>query len=916
MRYTSESIFKMNDYDGFSTVHEPHEYMNAPSMIIPDGNLGSAFQPGPAGGVPMIVQAAIDYTQNFVILSADELQSFYAEKASLQRQLSDINERLLVETKMHEAAQSLSKLHSEGASVHSIPTSSPKIAGSKRLSRLLGGQDPHGKSEKRLSRQAEEEVSISAGKISDLEKMQLQVELRHMQVDNIIVQHHAGVLAKELTGQTLPNHQRNRSTASTVSLSAPMSPPQPSARMSMINAAGMQTPKFSAEAHRQSWMMTSPSKPSNHHRQLSAASQNGETPYLGPGNTQQRALRSPQQHQQSQQTLVDSRRAVDAEDIDRIGLQISQLDPHQRNAYDVNASPQEKLSYISQKFQTLSGKLSQFQVENSKCMNSIRNLESELQQARNNLEATRSEHEKSKQVNRDLSVPSSASDTDAVAAASSSGTQQNNAQVPNERELLHRIEVEHSISLKWRNQFEQQRQQLLETTQALEEVTSVAVSYEGEKGSFHQLISELESKIDSLEIDKAGLLKQRLGTTANTSLLCQEFQRIVDDLVTRHETEIRALYPKFKPMNLDQSKRNLTNKDSKRQTSSNSEADDSPEGTTQKTTERSTGLPAHSTAGENLHSSESSEPTTQSQTFNSEKPLPTPSNGEYTKTAISTPSDSKDLNRPIRKPVNTQSHTLPTVNTSPTYSSNDNDEDPALPSPLNGGNADSDDDIEEPPAHGGYHKKQVSQSTIREHQPFSRSSSPPESRPRSNAQDAPSYNAAKTRGLAYQNDANSGDAFASTLNEKNDTDYSVNDGMNRSYNSADMSGNSDRSVEYHHQPGMSQSDTNENLYGLSKESLELPRRSGYYYNDSMDDSIQHTSESLMRPQIDRKNTEASEYSKASSFYGDSSANVSRSSFISHNQGDLPRPRMSNISLPTRGNIREQSFDFDDDDELL
>lgn len=912
----------MQDYDGFSTVHDPHEYMNAPSMIIPEGNLGSAFQPGPTAGVPMIVQAAVDYTQNFVVLSADELQSFYAEKNSLQRQLSDVNERLLVETKMHEAAQSLSKLHSDGASVHSIPTNHPKIAGSKRLSRLLGGQDPHAKGEKRLSRQAEEEVTISAGKISDLEKMQLQVELRHMQVENIIVQHHAGVLAKEVTGQTFPNHRRNRSTASTVSLSAPMSPPQPNGRMSMINAAGAQTPKSSANVQRQSWMMPSPSKqPGNHRRQLS---NNGDVPYLGPSNEQTRVSRSPQQQQQSQQTLVNSRRTVDAEDLDKIGLRISELDPHQGVTYDVNSAPQEKLSYISHRFEALSRDLNQLQVKNSKSENSIKDLEEDLKQVRHELEATKHEHGISKQTSRGVSPPSeSVSSAGAGSSAVARGFDSQSKDTPQaskERELLHRIEVEHSTSLKWRNQFEQQRRQLLETTQSLEEVTNMAVSYEGEKSNFHQLIAELESKIDSLEIDKSGLLKQRLGTTANTSLLCQEFQRIVDDLVTKHEAEIRALYPKFKPphsSNLNQKPtknetklRSNANEDTmqipKRNKNLNTETDDTQQtgNADQKLSERSIGS---SSATTTRKKSESSIEQHTAKSWGPNKPLPNkPGDGSHSKSEPSASSGSKHLNRPNRKPIQTQN------NVPPSHSPESSD-DPVLPSPLNDGKySDLDDDIEETPTQRGHHRKQISQSTIKE-QP--RSSLQSETHPSSETRGISSYNASNFEGPVSRNDEYSEEAFASTLNDKNYTDNSLASDMDKSYNSADMSGNSDENVDYHHQPPLHHPYDDEDSYNLSKDNLELPRTSEYY-NDSMENSIQHTSESLMRPEIDRKNTEASEYSKASSFYGDSSANASRSSFMSRNQGDLPKPQMSNISLPTRGNIREQSFDFDDDDELL
>jgi len=196
-------------YDGYTTVDDPLEYLNAPAMMMTGSTSPPPHVPG-SSGLPMILQAAVDYSQEYRTLSADELQTYYAEQSNISNSLNELRNRLEVEYKMRQAANSIGKLHNDDkASVHSMKTT-------KRLSKMLT-PNKDSKNEKRLSKQAADEVAMSNEKIQNIQNRRTELERRKSQVDLMILEHHCSVMAKSIIGKPMPNHRRNASDSSNIS---------------------------------------------------------------------------------------------------------------------------------------------------------------------------------------------------------------------------------------------------------------------------------------------------------------------------------------------------------------------------------------------------------------------------------------------------------------------------------------------------------------------------------------------------------------------------------------------------------------------------------------------------------------------------------------------------------------------------
>lgn len=479
----------MRDFEDFTAVNDPREYLNAPAMVLTDGaDSRTPKTPSPPPKLPMIVGAAIEYSSNFEILSADELQQYYAEQTSLERRLQELVNRLDVEFKMREAAQSISRLHagdtlpsgnrrtsfqSTRSSVTMSIASSPKL--NHRLSKMFG-QDSQSKADRRLSKQAAEEAETSADKIRDLETARAEIERRKATVDKTIIQHHCAVMSRALSSKPLPNHQRSRSGAS----------------------------NLSQNSNRQSWIMAP-----KHQRQWSSNS-NGDAISLATVTEHALAPAS----RGSMASPANGKSQLE-EEIDSLIARISQALPQ------VSPAPQGKVAFLASIFDRMMRDLietrstleaSHVQIDHSK-----QRLQYMMQQ-HNELQAQNG--------SRELALRSPGHE---VAL----------------RETQDALEAEQAKTLSWRTRAEQQRQQLEIMAKSLEDVTQLAVRLENSQSNYEQLVATLETKVSDLLTEKEDYLQQRLRSTTNPSLLCQEFQKIVSDLVARHDEEVRSLYPKF-----------------------------------------------------------------------------------------------------------------------------------------------------------------------------------------------------------------------------------------------------------------------------------------------------------------------------------------------------------------------------------
>lgn len=185
-------------YDGFHRAQDPREYLDAPAMLIP------GYFPNESGGYgdggAALVAESIKACDAFQILAPEDLHGFEVELTVLRTRIADIVNRIDVETKMREAASSLSKLHTGG------PTS-PKSP--RRLSRIFHSGESNTNDKKRLSRQAEDEVTLSKDRIRHLEDLRQELVDRQREIERRILEHHSAVLSRAVQGKPAgPTHRR------------------------------------------------------------------------------------------------------------------------------------------------------------------------------------------------------------------------------------------------------------------------------------------------------------------------------------------------------------------------------------------------------------------------------------------------------------------------------------------------------------------------------------------------------------------------------------------------------------------------------------------------------------------------------------------------------------------------------------
>lgn len=435
-----------NVYNGFETVDDPLEYMNAPAMImVPEKQLTN--QPEPE--LPPILAAAIDSTKEYEVLSADDLQKLYTELNSLNNRFNEAEKRLEVQLKLRDAAQNISRLNDVEANNQS--NKSPR-----RLSRLLG-QDNH-KTEKRKSR-AEEEVAYSSEKIDNLRAQIADLTSRKFNAQKKVLEHHSAVMARALAGQPVRNHKRELSDVTTNSLK-PIK-------------------------QRQSWIIPTSVD-------ISTISKMSGSSTARPSMT----------------TLSFQ----DDTETDTLVSRIIQSVPE----VSIDYTGDNKMEFILNAFDAVTRDLSDAKMRIEAYQDQIANNEEHIKYLNDNIEHTKS------------------ADPDATGKSLIE-----NAEL---QQLRNEISAEHAIVNSLQVRLKTQRTELMQTTKALEDVMGLAVKYESERSYFEHLIQRNEDHISKLEAENTTLIQQKLSTSQNTGLLCQEFRQIIGDLVLRHQQEIRDLH--------------------------------------------------------------------------------------------------------------------------------------------------------------------------------------------------------------------------------------------------------------------------------------------------------------------------------------------------------------------------------------
>lgn len=412
-------------YDGFHRAQDPREYLDAPAMLIPGFFPNEYSGTGDSGAA--LVTESIKACDSFQILAPEDLHGFEVELTVLRTRIADIVNRIDVETKMREAATSLSKLHTGPAS--------PKST--RRLSRIFHSNDSSTTDKRRLSRQAEDEITLSRDRIRHLEESRQELVDRQREIERRVLEHHSAVLSHAVQGRPAgPTHKRGMSGSTVASSYHPYaSPPKPTASESHASLAA----------------------------ELNSLVQRlqGALPQFSPASSPVAYIQNVLRH--LLQTCDERAGEVDA--------------------YRTQAnSAEERIQFLSQQLSSRE----RTSTESAK-------MDAEHQNLRNQLNSERQR------------------------------------------------------SLDLRQRFNTQRKELEQVVTSLENVTKAAVQYETERRQFVSVTTQLESNTAKLDEKIAELESGKLGSTRNTSNLCNEFRLIVRELHEKHYAEMRDLRKRTMP---------------------------------------------------------------------------------------------------------------------------------------------------------------------------------------------------------------------------------------------------------------------------------------------------------------------------------------------------------------------------------
>ncbi|KAL1652245.1 hypothetical protein SLS58_000372 [Diplodia intermedia] len=180
-----------------------------------------ALDPNDAVGMHLLVETAVGDSLGYEVLSFDELEALKKERATLTSKMEAVGQKLALETKMRDAAQSLTRLD-------------PKRRGS-------GGDDGHRRSSSQTSNgsnaadqsaKSEAEYSASAQKCDELARELWQMERRSRQIENQLLRHTAGILQMTHKGPT----KRTRSRQSLANGAPQARPDSPASSLTYENS--------------------------------------------------------------------------------------------------------------------------------------------------------------------------------------------------------------------------------------------------------------------------------------------------------------------------------------------------------------------------------------------------------------------------------------------------------------------------------------------------------------------------------------------------------------------------------------------------------------------------------------------------------------------------------------------------------
>ncbi|EKG13456.1 involucrin repeat protein [Macrophomina phaseolina MS6] len=158
-----------------------------------------SLDPNDAVAMHLLVETAVGDSLGYEILSFEELEALKKERTALTSKMEAVGQKLALETKMRDAAQSLSRLNakrrgSNGERVHGRSFS--------RSSQTSNGSNPDS------SAKSEAEYTASAQKCDNLSRELWQMERRYRQIDNQLLRHTAGILQMTHKGPSKRSRSR------------------------------------------------------------------------------------------------------------------------------------------------------------------------------------------------------------------------------------------------------------------------------------------------------------------------------------------------------------------------------------------------------------------------------------------------------------------------------------------------------------------------------------------------------------------------------------------------------------------------------------------------------------------------------------------------------------------------------------
>ncbi|KAF2236371.1 hypothetical protein EV356DRAFT_565524 [Viridothelium virens] len=169
-------------------------------------------------GMHLLVETAMGDSEEFRILSVEEVEELKKEKRKLSAQIESVRRKLALESKVRDAAVSLTRLYSrKGHSLDSVPTLKRHRRNQKGSDSSVGSRDSD------ALNQTEDELAVSTRKCDDLSKEMWDLDIRYRAIEGQLLRHTAGVLQATHAG---PRVQMKGSDANSLPRPQPPDSPQ------------------------------------------------------------------------------------------------------------------------------------------------------------------------------------------------------------------------------------------------------------------------------------------------------------------------------------------------------------------------------------------------------------------------------------------------------------------------------------------------------------------------------------------------------------------------------------------------------------------------------------------------------------------------------------------------------------------